>query len=447
MPTNWFYSHGDGNQVGPVSTAQLKALAASGQLRPSDLVWREGMANWVQASQSKGIFPEASIGSVSPLSPRQAQPLSPPPSHADFVGGPVEKHAGVSTRTKIILAISSVPLIIVMLCCGLGAVLDFAAQPQKPVDPVSNAIHTNKPQGLEGAIGVCDKAAFSSDGHRLLVGNGKGNVRILDWPGGQQRAGHEFNDSVGERIFFVKDRGAALMEVTARGLDGQQFILWDVEAGPEVGRFGPAPLDRFVMSIGISPDGLYALSGHAGGDVFVWDLQTGKQIRRVCEGAKGVFYIVFAPNGKLALACCVNEIVIWEVASWKEVQRLHVMGQFDAKFCADGRTILSGGAGTKEQRGGVSGHELHLLDSQTGKELRRFSGHTNDVLKVNHSPDGTKVVSSSLDGTVRVWDFQIGNELKQFDAGEVTDVLFTPDGRQVLTCSTDSGAHLWSLAD
>ena len=54
---DWFCSR-DGQQVGPISSAQLKALAANGQLRPSDLVWNEGMANWVEASKTKGLFPD-----------------------------------------------------------------------------------------------------------------------------------------------------------------------------------------------------------------------------------------------------------------------------------------------------------------------------------------------------------------------------------------------------
>jgi len=46
-----------GQQQGPVSSEQLKQLAASGQLQPSDLVWKEGMAQWAEARRMKGLFP------------------------------------------------------------------------------------------------------------------------------------------------------------------------------------------------------------------------------------------------------------------------------------------------------------------------------------------------------------------------------------------------------
>ena len=46
---SWFFSH-DGQRLGPISLAQLKHLASSGQLQAADLVWQESMSNWVPAS-------------------------------------------------------------------------------------------------------------------------------------------------------------------------------------------------------------------------------------------------------------------------------------------------------------------------------------------------------------------------------------------------------------
>jgi hypothetical protein len=55
MSEQWFYSKG-GQQQGPVSSQQLKQMAATGQLQPTDLVWKEGMEQWVAASSIKGLF-------------------------------------------------------------------------------------------------------------------------------------------------------------------------------------------------------------------------------------------------------------------------------------------------------------------------------------------------------------------------------------------------------
>lgn len=63
MADEWHYSS-QGDRHGPVSAAELKRLADAGQLSPADLVWKEGLANWVAASSVKGLF---------------ARPAGPPP--------------------------------------------------------------------------------------------------------------------------------------------------------------------------------------------------------------------------------------------------------------------------------------------------------------------------------------------------------------------------------
>lgn len=50
---DWYYARNN-QQVGPVSDADMQRLAEEGQLRPGDLVWRDGLAEWVPA-ESQGF--------------------------------------------------------------------------------------------------------------------------------------------------------------------------------------------------------------------------------------------------------------------------------------------------------------------------------------------------------------------------------------------------------
>ena len=59
MASEWYYSH-DGERHGPVSTDQLKELAAAGKLGVEDLVWKDGMQDWVPAGKVKNLLPSAS---------------------------------------------------------------------------------------------------------------------------------------------------------------------------------------------------------------------------------------------------------------------------------------------------------------------------------------------------------------------------------------------------
>lgn len=57
MANEWHYTLNGQPAAVPVSAPQLKQLAASGQLKPTDLVWQDGMLEWAPASSVKGLFP------------------------------------------------------------------------------------------------------------------------------------------------------------------------------------------------------------------------------------------------------------------------------------------------------------------------------------------------------------------------------------------------------
>ncbi|MBI3407501.1 MAG: DUF4339 domain-containing protein [Planctomycetes bacterium] len=58
MADMWHYTR-DGKSMDPVSTPELKHLAQAGLLKPTDLVWHEGMPAWAPASKTRGLFGDA----------------------------------------------------------------------------------------------------------------------------------------------------------------------------------------------------------------------------------------------------------------------------------------------------------------------------------------------------------------------------------------------------
>ena len=75
----WYYVHRQ-QQMGPVSGARLKQLAATGELAPTDMVLREGTKKWVAAADVKGLFPS--------LRGDPGRPPAPSPLPADLPGQP-----------------------------------------------------------------------------------------------------------------------------------------------------------------------------------------------------------------------------------------------------------------------------------------------------------------------------------------------------------------------
>lgn len=46
----WYYSK-NGAQLGPIGPAEMQSKLAAGEISPTDLVWKEGMADWLPAGQ------------------------------------------------------------------------------------------------------------------------------------------------------------------------------------------------------------------------------------------------------------------------------------------------------------------------------------------------------------------------------------------------------------
>jgi len=55
MGDAWYVGQGQ-DRRGPFTTAQLREMAASGELKPDSLIWRQGMVSWVVARTAKNLF-------------------------------------------------------------------------------------------------------------------------------------------------------------------------------------------------------------------------------------------------------------------------------------------------------------------------------------------------------------------------------------------------------
>lgn len=79
----WYYARNN-RQEGPVAVSVVRGMLASGQLRPTDLVWTSGMADWKEARAVPELAPPTRV-EVSPVTPPTDQPQTgsafpPPPS-------------------------------------------------------------------------------------------------------------------------------------------------------------------------------------------------------------------------------------------------------------------------------------------------------------------------------------------------------------------------------
>lgn len=122
---DWYYSE-NGQQKGPLSEGDLKALISSGKVMANDLIWREGMADWLPVAQvpefsgSLGVTatPAPTPAAAGMAAPHQTQPGGYAPTQPGYVGIPTSGTAIASLVcglcTFIACCFSGIPAII----CG-----------------------------------------------------------------------------------------------------------------------------------------------------------------------------------------------------------------------------------------------------------------------------------------------------------------------------------------
>jgi WD repeat-containing protein 61 len=84
-----------------------------------------------------------------------------------------------------------------------------------------------------------------------------------------------------------------------------------------------------------------------------------------------------------------------------------------------------------------------------GAELQpkhTLKGHALGITSVSCSVAGGLAASSALDSHIRIWDLEIGTELRSIDAGpvEAWTVAMTPDGKHVVSGSQSGNLNVWS---
>ena len=117
-------------------------------------------------------------------------------------------------------------------------------------------------------------------------------------------------------------------------------------------------------------------------------------------------------------------------------------GQNHGVFSPDGRRILTSSRD----------NALRLWDTATGREIRSFVGHTGRPRLVCFvSPKGDRVVSAGDDGTIRIWDAETARERSAFKVGTRPQSILPPHalvaagGKRLLWCTDDRRIRVTDL--
>ncbi len=283
------------------------------------------------------------------------------------------------------------------------------------------------------------RIAYSPDG-RLLAACDSNQLKIYDPVSGNlitTLSGHEGDVISVTFSFDGKYLATGGVDTTVRIWDASNGELLHVLKGhsAEVG------------GLAFSPEGRLLFTSSEDGTLAIWDVVTGERLRTLPNFT--IYKVSFSPDGTAVAVATFSGLQVWrytpdsvEPISLEESEaRLTIPDGSAGIFSPDGKWLAALSLST------ANGNAIKLWDASTGQELLTLVGHTGWIAGFAFSPDGERLVSTSLDGTARIWSLTSGREMVAASgppAGYGTRVVFSPNGKEFATNGGDGTATIWN---
>ena len=277
---------------------------------------------------------------------------------------------------------------------------------------------------FQQALNQPDSTAPAQSARRRL-GSGRERRPWLRWVNKPQSPSPCLFTCVGHRdIVNSCDVSRDERLIVSASSDGE-LKIWDVATGRELRAL--VGHNESIETCAFSPDSRRIVSGDREGKVKLWDEASGKEVVGMSGHRDAVATCAFSPNGlRIASASYDNTLRIWDAGSGKALRRLHGHGSHAVAcgFSPDSRHLVSG----------ASDGGLKLWNVQSGREFATLAGHEKGVWSCGFAANGRWIVSASEDGTLKRWDVRSGRLLNTYVGhdGPVWTCAISSDGRSDL---------------
>ena len=186
-----------------------------------------------------------------------------------------------------------------------------------------------------------------------------------------------------------------------------------------------------VVAIAVSPDSKYFISVSNDKTIRKWDLSTFESTILIQNEAK-INTIKISPDNKnITAGTQEGKIINWDIENISSPKIIYEEGKnaiTSITYNHRGNWLVSG-----DSKGNVK-----IWDTKNYKLIDNLEGHRSRIYDLDFSPDDQLLASSSLDGTVRMWECEnLNNQpvvMKDHESW-VLSIAFSPDGKKLITSS------------
>ncbi|EIV91289.1 WD40 repeat-containing protein [Frankia sp. QA3] len=313
---------------------------------------------------------------------------------------------------------------------------------------------------LPGHTGWISGVAWSPDRRHVVSGSEDRTARIASIrPGFEPRVLGRHAGWVSDASWHPDGR-----RVASAGQDGAVRV-WDVRppagtaagvgtdpgASADTGTGTDAPVQIVQlavpdpMALAWSPSGTLLACGDLTGRITVWDARSWAVLAAIQGHEDRISALAWTPDERrLASAGYDGSVRLWDPGDGGGDAPLAAV-RYEQWVC----DIAWNPDGTRLAIAAWQ-DEAHIWQVDTEADdgvLLPLRGHSAPLHSTDWSRSGRHVLTSSGDGTTRVWDAMTGRQLHALGSGEAHDAAFSPARQHLATGSRDGNVRLWSIVD
>lgn len=213
-----------------------------------------------------------------------------------------------------------------------------------------------------------------------------------------------------------------------------------------------------ILTLAISPNGQLLISGSRDFTLKVWSLQTGQLLRTLSEHYEPITSAQFADQGKTLISRGTSgKVLFWDIETGKVRHQLEATptSAINVNVQGGGASVTTLNAGGTLLASHTWDGNIMLRDLRTN-EIRQIEAESVSAQQaIAITPDAQTLVSSTIDGQIKLWDIPTGEFQRSFPKFDDWDAIkamqltsslsVSYDGTRLASGGWGGDIHLWDM--